>query len=349
MRKIGNKVLIIGLSLLPTFIYSSYNLTVTASNAALNASAKAELEGEINKQFQGTNLPDYMGQMSNAQAITNKGQGVSYASDHSLFVIGGSGGLGLNTTSGFSFSSSGGLPAIGVGAQASVMAGLSLSRFPLPQIGPIDLKKITVFINFFSYSDDSLVTGLTMKMNTFGIHAQYKFMDGKNIGGIGVLNWGGLAFTTGFDVSSNSFNYKIGQKISTTTSGVTFDWTPSSGSSLSLESKSFSIPLEISTSVRLLYVLSIFAGTGIDLNFGNSTIAANLNGPITTSAIGQVGTATLTASEEKGPGFGTWRFFAGPQLNLVPLKNTNLLSLYAQGNYSIGGNYGAHAGVRIAW
>ena len=104
----------------------------------------------------------------------------------------------------------------------------------------------------------------------------------------------------------------------------------------------------MSTSVRVLYILSLFGGAGVDLNFGKSTIAANLSGPVTVSGT-SVGSATLTVGDEKGPNFGALRFFAGPQLNLVPLKNTNLLSLYAQGNYSTGGNYGVHAGLRIAW
>jgi len=340
------------------YIASSLILTLCTStsvfaglsvNTGFGTTADAALQAEIDKQFQVPSMGTFLGQMSNAQAITNKGQGVSYASDHSLFVVGGGLGAGLNTTSGFSFSSSGGLPPIGIGVQGSIMAGLSLSKFPLPAIGPVDLKKITVFVNFFSYSNDSLVDSLTIKTNTFGIHFQYKFMEGKNIGGLGVLNWGGLAFTTGFDVSSNAMTYKVGQKISASSSGVTYTWTPASSSSLTLDASSFSIPLEVSTSIRLLYALSFFAGTGIDLNFGKSTVSANMTGPVTNSFNATQGSATLTLGEETGPSFGALRFFFGPQINIVPLKNTNLLSIYAQGNVSTGGNYGAHAGIRIAW
>lgn len=328
---------------IPTYIYSGVTVNIPSSSTA-----QAALQAEIDSQFQVPNMTDFLKSMSNAQSITNKGQGVSYASDHSLFVVGGGLGLGLNSTSGFNFDSKGGLPPIGLGVQGSVMVGLSLSKFPMPQIGPIDLKKLTLFVNYFGYSNDTLVSSLTMKTSLFGIHAQYKIIDGKNIGGIGILNWGGVAFTTGFDVSSNSLTYKVGQKISAASSGITYDWTPDSNSALTLSSKAFTIPLEISTSVRVLYILSLFGGAGVDLNFGNSTIAANLSGPVTVSGT-SVGSASLAVTEEKGPSFGALRFFAGPQLNLVPLKNTNLLSLYAQGNYSTGGNYGVHAGLRIAW
>lgn len=332
---------------IPTLAYSTASLTV---NTGLGTAADQALQDEINKQFQVPSLTGFLTSMANAQSITNKGQGVSYASDQTLFVVGGSVGAGLNTTSGFSFSTSGGLPPIGLGAQMSVMAGLSLSKFPLPALGPIDLKKLTVFVNAFGYSNDSLVDSLTIKTSNFGLHAQYKVIDRKNIGGIGILNWGGLDFTTGFDTNSNTMTYKVGQSISATSSGVTYKWTPSAGSNLELQNSSFTIPLEVSTSVRVLYILSLFGGAGVDLNFGGkSTISANLTGPVTNSLNTAPGSATLTLADNQGPNFGALRFFAGPQLNLVPLRNTNLLSLYAQGNYSTGGNYGVHAGLRIAW
>lgn len=345
-KKLQKITMLIGF-LLPTYIFSASNLTVTTGTGI--SAADTALTDEINKQFQVPSMATFLGQMANAQHITNKGQGVSYASDHSLFVVGGSLGAGLNTTSGFSFSSSGGLPPLGIGVQGSIMAGVSLARFPLPAIGPIDLKKFTVFVNYFGYSNDSLVDSLTIKTSTFGMHFQYKFIDGKNIGGIGLLNWGGVAFTTGFDVSSNTMTYKVGQKITANSSGVTYTWTPNSASNLQLETSAFTIPLEVSTSIRTLYVLSFFGGMGVDVNFGKSAISANMTGPVTNSATANVGSGTLTISEDKGPSFGALRFFVGPQLNLVPLKNTNLLSLYAQANYSTGGNYGLHAGVRIAW
>jgi hypothetical protein len=335
---------------------SGYGIVKSHAGIALDVTYErrncdaALLKAEIEKQFQVPTMNDFLGRMSNAQSLSNKGQGVSYATDHSLFVVGGSGGVGFSSASGFDVQTSGnGLPPVGIGVQGSIMAGMSLSKLPVPALGPVDLKKLTVFVNFMGYSNDSIVSSLSMKTNTFGIHAQYKFIDGKNIGGLGLLNWGGMAFTTGFDVSSNSLTYKVGQSITVPSGSQNFTWTPNSNSALVLESNSFSVPLEISTSIRTLYILSIFGGAAVDLNFGNSKVAASLNGPVTGSPLAVTGSASLTGSEEQGPSFGHLRFFAGPQLNLVPLKNTNLLSLYAQGNFSLGGNYGVHAGIRAAW
>jgi hypothetical protein len=267
-----------------------------------NPTATALLQAEVDKLFQVPNMGSFLGSMSNAQSITNKGQGVSYATDHSLFVAGGSFGLGLSGDLGGSFNSSSGLPPVGLGVQASGMVGLSLARFPLPALGPIDLKRLTVFINYFGYSNDSLVSSLTIKTNTFGMHAQYKVIDGKNIGGLGLLNWGGVAFTTGFDVSSNSINYKVGQSVSVTSSGQTYTWTPDSNSALALDANSFSIPLELSTSIRTLYILSLFGGVGVDLNFGKSSITSSLTRSGDWFRCYRY-SASLTGSEEQGPSF----------------------------------------------
>jgi hypothetical protein len=200
-------------------IHAGIALDVTTSDATATALLKAEIE----KQFQVPTMNDFLGRMSNAQSLSNKGQGVSYATDHSLFVVGGSGGVGFSSASGFDVQTSGnGLPPVGIGVQGSIMAGMSLSKLPVPALGPVDLKKLTVFVNFMGYSNDSIVSSLSMKTNTFGIHAQYKFIDGKNIGGLGLLNWGGMAFTTGFDVSSNSLTYKVGQSITVPSGSQTF-------------------------------------------------------------------------------------------------------------------------------
>ncbi|HMV36462.1 MAG TPA: hypothetical protein PKY99_12340 [Turneriella sp.] len=344
MRK-NTLLLLISTLLSANAVSAGISLNVTTNDTTADALLKAEIE----KQFQVPKMGDFLKSMANAQAIASKGQGVSYATEQSLFVVGGGFGASLSGDPSTGFSSSSGLPGVGFGAQGSIMAGMSLSKLPLPALGPIDLKRLTVFVNYFGISNDSLVSNLTVKANTFGMHAQYKFLEGKNVGGIGILNWGGLAFTTGFNVSSNSVTYKVGQSITANSGSQTYTWTPSSGSSLTLEANSFSIPLEVSTSARLLYVLSVFAGVGVDINFGKASVSSTLNGPVTGSPVAVTGTASLTGSEEQGPSFGQMRFFAGPQLNLVPLKNTNLLSIYAQGNVSTGGNYGVHAGARIAW
>lgn len=312
------------------------------------AGAKEQIEAEINKLFQVPNMGGFLESMSNAQSLSNKGQGVAYASEQSLFVVGGGFGVGLNAPNGLDTKfNTDGLPSIGLGAQGSIMVGVSLAKLPVPALGPIDLKRLTVFVNYFGISNDSIVDSMTIKANTFGVHVQYKLMQGFNLAGLGILNWGGLAVTTGFDVSSNSLTYKVGKSID----AGDIKWTPNTGSNLSLDSSAFTIPIEISTSVRLAYILSLFGGVGVDLNFGKTSISSNLSGPVTGNYEGNFvsGAASLTGSEEKGPTFGDMRFFIGPQINIVPLRTTNVVSLYAQFNVATSGNYGFHTGLRIAW
>jgi hypothetical protein len=359
MRKNSKKFqksLFLVLWLLPWAVWAG-PVTVNVTNGTLQSwGADKELENKINSEFKVPDMSNFLKAMSNAQAIANKGQGVSYATEHSLFVLGGSAGLGASGSLSDATKSSGGLPQVGMGVVASGMVGFSFAQMPVPQLGFIDLKRLTLFANYFSYSNDSLVDSLTIKTSSFGLHLQYKLVEGKRLP-LGLFSWGGLALTTGFESSNNTLNYKIGTSISTDVSvsgsNHQLTWTPDASSALSLESSAFTIPIEISTSVRLLYVLSLFGGLGVDINTGKTSIKANMTGTISSSGPfvnnSNVGNAALNITEEQGPNVGQLRFFVGPQLNLVPLKNTNLLSVYAQFNASTGGNYGAHAGARIAW
>jgi hypothetical protein len=111
------------------------------------------------------------------------------------------------------------------------------------------------------------------------------------------------------------------------------------------------IPLEASTSVRLLYILSLIGGAGVDFMFSSSALAASVTGPVSATASGitsTVGSATVTGSESgKGNTVGL-RGFAGVAINLVPLKSTNLLSLIVLANAGTAG-YGVKVGVQGGW
>ncbi|MCS6971970.1 MAG: hypothetical protein NZL89_03010, partial [Leptospiraceae bacterium] len=64
---------------------ASAQLTV---NTGMGAAADEALQNTINSNFQVPNMTDFLARMANAQAIAHKGQGVSYATDHSLLVVG---------------------------------------------------------------------------------------------------------------------------------------------------------------------------------------------------------------------------------------------------------------------
>ena len=100
---------------------------------------------------------------------------------------------------------------------------------------------------------------------------------------------------------------------------------------------STSVPLEVSTNVRLL-VLTLFGGAAVDLNHGRADAVAELTDGNGTASLGR----TTVTIEADGRSRGVpLRAFAGTQINVFPLK------VYVHANVANNGSIGAHAGVRV--
>ncbi|MFO1479618.1 MAG: hypothetical protein U1F40_05400 [Turneriella sp.] len=316
-------------------------------------------------QFQLPGLKDYLSYMSTAQSVTTKGHGVDYTTNPSLFVVGVSGGMGIEvgekslSEAAQSYKNSGSVPAFGTAFQFSAMGGINLGAIKsLPAFGPVDLKRLTVYAHAGALDITSLVSvdGLNIRSNQFGLHGKYKVIESKSLG-FGTLNWGGFDLISGLTVANNTIKYQKNFDAQTSGSGTISDPAISIAptGSITTSNSAVAIPFEVATSVRVLYVLSLFGGTGIDLNFGRSSVEMDVRSLSVTSTV--AGTTTnltdasikLNASESSGGRFGDVRFFGGMAINLIPLRNTNMLSLVIQGNVTAGGSYSTMMGVRAGW
>lgn len=314
-------------------------------------------------QFQLPSLKDYLKYMSSSQAMATKGQGVDYTTNPSIFVVGASLGVGVDIGSQTlssvqeSMKKSGSIPSFGFGYQVAAMVGFNLGFLKtLPSLGPIDLKRLSLYTSFggYNFSDVIKQDGVTVKSFQLGFHAKYKVIEHKTLA-FGVLNWTGLDFVTGFTVASNTLGYAKNFDTQTTGSGTVSDprisGTPSG--TVTVNNRAFAVPFELVTGVRLLYILSLYGGAGIDLNFGTTdidiAISSNLTSTVTGAGTYNAGTLRIAANDKAAGRFGDLRFIVGGAINLVPLKSTNVLSLVAQGNISVGGGYGIMLGVRAGW
>jgi len=85
-------------------------------------------------------------------------------------------------------------------------------------------------------------------------------------------------------------------------------------------------PLEVTTSMRFLYFVSVYGGFGIDLQVGKSSMSADLDADLTATdptnndAPVDMGTAHITVEGTKGPSTGKARALAGVQVNVWKLK-----------------------------
>ncbi|MFP4407766.1 MAG: Lsa36 family surface (lipo)protein, partial [Spirochaetaceae bacterium] len=121
-----------------------------------------------------------------------------------------------------------------------------------------------------------------------------------------------------------------------------------------IESRTYAIPLEVSTGVRILWLLDVNLGAGIDLVFGSSGfnlgagaeaefVPSDAAAPYVSSV---PGSASFSASSSEGPQFLRPRLTGGAGLNLGPVKLDVPLMLYfdSEGNTLMAG-----VNVAIVW
>lgn len=331
-------------SLTPTFTYTGGDPQI----ASYVSQTGTTLLQQIDPNNQITNfLDNYLPNMASAASMGSKGVGTNYANGNHLFgpkiaIVGVNVGIGarFEGSSAFSLLSGGGIdPAAGMGVapQVSVMAGLNLGFLPLPKLGPIDLKKLRVYINFGAFE---VPKGLPVygKMSNFGLHIQYSII--KPVSLIGIINWGGVDITTGFDTGKTTIGMVRQFSLPLAASGgFTASWNPPMD--ISLTNNFFTIPIEVSTSARLLF-FSVFGGIGLDINTGKSEAVMDMTGDVIINGT-KNGVASMNITETTKVSAVGLRVFFGPQINIFPLK------INVQFNHDfLTKNFGVNFGLRAA-
>lgn len=336
-----------------SFIAATFLFTMASANANLfkivNRTGDCNticntLETEVNKSLPNADQSNYLKGMANASVASQKGLGASYGSNIDYMELGGTVALGADLGDNtFSDVVGGDVDANqirGVGVGAALTLGLNGGFFG-SKIGPIDLKR-TTFYGYFLSLDAPDTDGLDGDTTSFGVHVQYKIIKGFGAG-FGFFDWGGVDITTGFERASMNLKFVENINETITESGATanFNGTATVGAEVS----TVNIPIEISTNVRFLYVMSLFGGLGMDISSGSAKSIANLSGDITiTGGSGGTGQASLDLGSEEGPDTISTRAFFGAQLNLTLL---NAFVLVNQGITN--DNLGVAVGVRLSF
>lgn len=318
---------------LPALVLAAFMLAASATHASgirfviddPAAQPLADnLAATINQNLPDTASEDRLAGIGNAVGASQAGIGVNHAPGPKIFIIGTGLSLGLNLGEG-SMSDLSTDPTLvrGIGYQTGLMAGVNLGIIPgLPSLGPIDLKKIRLYGNYFSASVPAFVenlTGLGGSFKSIGFHLQYQVINDINLVAV---SWAGLRFTTGFTNTKSDF-YVTKDFTETATDGtfdITWDGTAKLGNDVSITT----IPFEFSTGVKVA-VLSFFGGVGLDLHMGNVESKLTVSGPVDVFTAGTntkvaTGDAFLEGVTGVSPDKMGIRMFGGVQFNIMVLK-----------------------------
>ncbi|MBI3294316.1 MAG: hypothetical protein HYZ71_06245 [Deltaproteobacteria bacterium] len=219
-----------------------------------------------------------------------------------------------------SFSTNNSLPAIGGSATGTLTVGLNPSLFGVRS------DRLFLYLNGMIVSQK--VSNADVQSTSFGLNGQYRLITPKSLILVG---WGGLTFATGINYSSSfigvSSNLNVTQD--TDVSGQTVTMNMNLSYQLGVRSTVITVPLELSTNVSLLSLVTLFLGGGADINFGSASLAGSASGPVSASYTGSIagsnlfsGTGALNLDDGNvaRPDLVVGRIFAGIQGSLWVLK-----------------------------
>ncbi len=263
----------------------------------------ATAQARIDELYKVTRLGDLLHAFANTAAAAQRGLGVDYDPDSGDILIGaGGGGVHGDVAIGTTNSLLGG-SIINVAA----MTGVNLGRWSHP--------RWTVFANGFYES--TTIHGLDGSLFTIGAHVQYHVLPATRPA---TLRWIGVAATTGLEHASWVVGTSTGGSIEShfTATGPDSHHTihMSSTGTLDVTTSTVSVPIELTTGVRLFDTLVLYGGAGLDLTTGSSTVVAQLHSLLTINNDNiPIGTAEISGSGSSSPSAVTVHALVGLEIH----------------------------------
>lgn len=274
----------------------------------------------------------FVDEMASANAFATKGMGVDYATNPQRFFVGGA--VGTATSGGgFTFiHGEGDLPAHGFAFQAAANAGLNLGVLSKDESF---LRRIVVSANGMWAKGAS--GPFDAELYNLGGHLQIKLVRPPHKG---VVEWGGLDVTAGYEVSA--YRLLLSSKIPVATTDLTWD----AEGTMDIRAVNRTIPVELSTNLRVV-IFTVYAGGALDIRHATTAYgSASLGGPLSASYNGkaqEIGTVTAKM-DVHGNDEAQYvpRAFGGVQINILMVK------VYGHLNVGFDDTWAGHLGLRVA-
>lgn len=288
----------------------------------------AHAESRIDELYKVSRIDMLLRAFADTTAFAQRASAVDYDIDQNDIVVGGAGGgvhgdVAIGTTNKLLGGS-----IITYGA----MTGVNLGRWNHP--------RWTVFANGFY--DTQTIRGLTGHLLTLGAHVQYQVVPAVARRHV---RWTGIAATTGLEYARLTLGTS-----STLTSHFTAQG-PNERSTVQMDSTgtldvltaTTTLPLEVTTGVRLLGTLSLYGGGGVTVTTGSSAITAELNSMLSINSDNlPIGTAVITGSGENTPSTFNAHALTGVAIH------TRHVRVFLHGAFAPG-EIAASLGARGAW
>jgi len=251
-------------------------------------------------------------------------------------------------------------PNFGIGAGASAMLGFNFGALHLPRLrffnpNRLQLYVSAMYINLTYNGDDVLA-----KTQNYGAHVKYQLFAPGNITANTLVRWGGLNVASGLTWAGTDLGFHLSLPsgdseqtapiaVGPVTENLNLRGVWTGDAQLNAQMRAYTVPVEVSSFLQMLYVFTLFGGVAMDLNFGHMQMDASARAPLTISASRPGSTTsvdvltpnpTLNYLLKKSPVHIDGRAFLGLQLN------AGVVAVYAQGMIDTSQTVMASAGVR---
>ena len=206
---------------------------------------------------------------------------------------------------------------VGVAPSGAVNLGLHLGWFSS------SAKDWYINVKFFMYDLSYPFGGYDMDYSTMnlGVGINYSLVRARRFGA-GSFLWRGVSLGVGFNYQQNELDYTIDLAPVSDNAYPGVDVVIDPSVKIGLKMKTYTIPIDLVSSMRILYFLNISLGAGIDFNFGESEVIAESAGSVFLS--GYSGSSTPgyiygDASTKGEPFTIRGRFMAGLGITIGPV------------------------------
>lgn len=165
----------------------------------------------------------------------------------------------------------------------TVSLGMNLSRY-------VDRLRVSGKFGYCTIPEGTLFDDISFASTTVGVEANYQVLGTRSVYA-GVLHWRGLTIGTGVNYQSNQTDVTVETKDEDFTVDATFEelglenpipggsdgdtfgtLVVSAAATARINSRTWTVPLEVSTGLRLLYLVDFNLGVGVDFAFGHSEV-----------------------------------------------------------------------------
>lgn len=286
-----------------------------------------ELEMDIEDRINEIYSVDYLRAMADAAAMSTKGIGVDYSNEMKTAGFGFSANLSVAAGDKGFDEIKDSSPVGGVGGSITVWGGVNM--------GFAGLDRLNLYANYFRWSDnfpldpyEGVAGDLSLTAQNLGLHGQFQLIKPTEGKKSLAFKWGGLAVTGGVQWANLSAAAGTDPVTRTIEENDVYSLDMRLDGGIDLDLNAFNVPIEISTSFRTLYFLTVYGGTGIDLQLGNASLKTNANATIIANdetgmamePTEEIGTGSVVLDDESNPSPARYRIFVGLQANVMWLR-----------------------------